>query len=189
MKRRGLPLQHVLFRVVGGANERSAFHVAEAHLLADSVQLSEGVGVDKLRHRKVLGGGLEVLAQGDTWQPTERRSSMVSTTSSKVSPNPSITPNLVRNHVAESGLPSCGRTWPGCNTFGRATHRLKVVRHDLRSPERFLEVLHFPAKSGMRFQGGAGLWWRMARTVWAFPPRRLQSVRSTGDDRVLCPSA
>ena len=60
-----LGLQHVLFRVVRRPNKRPAFNVAEAHFLADLVQLGKGVWMHELRHRKVLGRGLQLLAQRD----------------------------------------------------------------------------------------------------------------------------
>ena len=39
--------------------------MAEAFFLADGLQFRKDIGVDELNHRKVFGGRLQVLSQGD----------------------------------------------------------------------------------------------------------------------------
>ena len=56
--------QQVLFRMVAGADQWTAFDIAEPHLEPLFLELGEDIGMNKLRYRQVLGAGLKVLAEG-----------------------------------------------------------------------------------------------------------------------------
>src|SRR6478609_583127 len=55
--------------VVAAAGERAGLDVVDAHGLADALELGELLGRDPPGHREVVGGGPQVLADGDDVDP------------------------------------------------------------------------------------------------------------------------
>ena len=95
-ERRGDGARRRLLGVVAGPGEGRGLDVADAHRLADPLELVELLGRHPTGHRHVVGGRPQVLARASRCRCRCRaRSASAPATSSSVSPMPRIRPLLV----------------------------------------------------------------------------------------------
>src|SRR5436190_6263226 len=148
----------MLLRVVAAAHQWATFHVTEALPHANALEAGEPVGMDELLHRQMRLRGLEVLAE---------REDVHAHTSQIVHALLHLRVTLPKpEHDAALGAQT-GALGPhqhfqaavvlGLHAylFGQPTHRLQVVRKDVRrSLGHDGQVLPFPLEIGyQRFHG------------------------------------
>ena len=87
--------RHKIIRVIRAADERTASHVGEAHGLGGLLVLGKFIRMDELHHGQMFLGGLQILTQRQQVATGRAQIAQASSSSSSVSPKPSMMPDLV----------------------------------------------------------------------------------------------